>query len=543
MPSTKTEHSDSQRDADSGVVSAPEHLLSLLLGMLNVIVWELDAATFQCVMVSQRAQTMLGYGAEQWQAAPQSWVALVHPADRARVLACCAAAVSSGHDQTIEYRMCAADGRTLSFRVTLHLLRSDAGAPARLQGVMLDLTERKQLAAALHESETRFREVAENSTDMISRHALDGTYRYVSPACLTLLGYTPAELLGTSAYDFFHPDDIAAIQAVHTSVLEQPIVQSVIYRIRRKDGQYTWFETTTRALHDPQTDAIVGIYAASRDISERKRAEEDRTLLFAREQLALAEAEVLRKTDRLKSEFLASVSHELRTPLHHIKGYATTLLRSGLHFDEHTTRDYLRIIAEESDKLERLIGDLLDTSRIETDMLALDIDSIQLDELVRDVVRHWQGVDAHHFEAIMPADVPPIPADAYRIQQVLNNLLANVVRHTPANTMATVTLQVTREDVMVTVRDYGPGIGAEHLPHLFERFYQAEPQIHRRLGSGLGLFICKGIIEQHGGSMCAQHAESGGALFQFSLPRRRAGGRMRAAAVGAVASLPSAELR
>jgi PAS domain S-box-containing protein len=392
---------------------------------------------------------------------------------------------------------------------------------------MFDITAYKQAEDELRERQLRYRFLIEHSTDMLARHALDGRYLYVSSACQTLLGYSSDELLGRSPYTLLHPEDIPALRQAYTALLERHEMCTVSYRIRRKDGRYLWFETSCRAFHAAETNTILEIYTSSRDVTERKRAEEERAQLFMREQRAQAEAEVLRKTDRLKSELIANVSHELRTPLHHIKGYASTLLRPRLPFDETTTQEYLRIITEESDKLERLIVDLLDTSRIESGALSLDIDSVQLDELVRKAVQRWQGIEAHVFGLCIPDIVPPIAADPYRIGQVLDNLLANVVRHTPSHTLTIVSIDVSREQLLVSVADQGPGIGAEHLPYLFDRFYQVDPQSYRRRrGSGLGLFICKGIIEQHGGSIWVEMLPDVGTVFRFTLPRRRSPGKL-----------------
>ena len=145
-----------------------------------------------------------------------------------------------------------------------------------------DITERKQSQEALRQSEERFRLLAENSTDMISQHTPEAVYLYASPACSRLLGYAPEELIGHSAYEFFHPDDLAEIQKTHLAILDLPETSIVTYRIRCKDGHYTWFETTSRTVRDAETGAVLEIHAVSRDISQRKYTEQK-----IREQAAL----------------------------------------------------------------------------------------------------------------------------------------------------------------------------------------------------------------------------------------------------------------
>jgi PAS domain S-box-containing protein len=145
--------------------------------------------------------------------------------------------------------------------------------------------KRIQAEAALRTSEEEFRLLAENSTDMISRHTPEGVYIYVSPACRTMLGYEPEDLIGISAYNFFHPDDIEPISQLHTALLELPESRTVVYRFRRKDDRYTWFETSSRTIRDAETNEVLEIHSSSRDVSKRKEAEQ--SLKHYAERLAL----------------------------------------------------------------------------------------------------------------------------------------------------------------------------------------------------------------------------------------------------------------
>src|SRR5919202_1698914 len=153
-------------------------------------------------------------------------------------------------------------------------------------GIGQDITDRKSAEEALRESEGRFRLLAENSTDMISRHTPEeGIYLYASPACQTLLGYAPEDLVGHSAYEFFHPDNLVQIRRGHVTILDLPVTYTVAYRHRCKDGHYIWLETTCRTIRDQQTAAILEIQSASRDITERKQAEAVLRQQVLREQL------------------------------------------------------------------------------------------------------------------------------------------------------------------------------------------------------------------------------------------------------------------
>jgi PAS domain S-box-containing protein len=142
------------------------------------------------------------------------------------------------------------------------------------------------------EERDRLRLLVANSTDMLARHAPDGTYRYVSPACRELLGYEPEELVGLSAYALIHPDDVAAVEAAHTAVMDGPRLQAVVYRVRDRHGRDVWFETTGHSIRDPSTDEIVEIQTSSRDVSWRRRVEAQLRESEQRFRLAMADAPI-----------------------------------------------------------------------------------------------------------------------------------------------------------------------------------------------------------------------------------------------------------
>jgi len=340
-------------------------------------------------------------------------------------------------------------------------------------------------------------------------------FSFVNRSAETLLGYPVARWLEEPG--FLVKRVVAEDRASFATLLNGAALGGAHLRGEQRlvaaDGRTVWLTTTVHTegqqLHGLMTD-----------ITALKQGEAERVERQVRQDVAAARAEVLQEAEQLRSQFMAAVSHELRTPLHHIKGYASTLLRPHVHFDDDTTREYLRIITEESNHLERLINDLLDTAQIETGKLKLEIESVQLDDLVKRAVERWQGVGDHRFTIELPPAVPPVPADQHRVQQVLDNLIGNVVRHTPAGTEARLSIEVAREEVRLSVEDTGPGISPEHLASLFEPFYQAAPST-RRGGTGLGLFICKGIAEQHGGRIWAELVPGAGAGFRLSLPRRR----------------------
>lgn len=227
-----------------------------------------------------------------------------------------------------------------------------------------------------------------------------------------------------------------------------------------------------------------------------------------------------KELDQLKSQLLSTVSHELRTPLSSIKGFTTTLLRDDVRWDEPTQRDFLKIIEEESARLEELIDDLLDMSQLETGTLRVNPEPTQLRSLLRDgVERMRRQSEAHWFVLDLPSDLPRVWADAKRVRQVLHNLLENAVKYSPEGGQITIACEVEGENLIVSVGDQGPGIPSKYREQIFERFFQVDGAATRKTGgSGLGLAISKGIVDAHGGKIWVESAEGQGSVFRFSLP-------------------------
>jgi signal transduction histidine kinase len=239
-----------------------------------------------------------------------------------------------------------------------------------------------------------------------------------------------------------------------------------------------------------------------------------------------ARATALSASDRARRQLLADVSHELMTPLTAIRGYTETLGMTDLALDEPTKVRYLSIIGEETQKLEELIGDLLDLARLEGGGGTLAFKQVAVADLFGRVAdRHGPTLRDRQItvsQRIVPADLE-IWGDAQRLEQALQNLAANAIRHTPEGGSVELSAHIAADGVHLTVADSGTGIPAEHLPRLFDRFYKVDPSRHvgpSATGSGLGLSIVRAIVERHGGRITAANAPSGGAMFEIVLPGR-----------------------
>jgi signal transduction histidine kinase len=238
-------------------------------------------------------------------------------------------------------------------------------------------------------------------------------------------------------------------------------------------------------------------------------------------------AEALAVSDRARRQLLADVSHELMTPLTAIRGYVQTLAMTDVPLDEATRKRYLAVVDEETYKLEAIIGDLLDVARLEGGGEKLVKEPVVVADLFQRVVdRHLPDSRAQNITMNVSVDpaMPTLLGNAVRLEQALQNLAANAVRHMPEGGTLTLDAQPGDTTVRLIVRDTGPGIPPEHLPRIFDRFYKVDGSRAGTMipsGSGLGLSIVRAIVHQHGGEVTAGNVPGGGAEFVIELPVER----------------------
>jgi PAS domain S-box-containing protein len=381
--------------------------------------------------------------------------------------------------------------------------------------------ERKGAEGALRRGESRFRALVEKSRDGISILDELGRVTYATSGMSEQLGYPLAACIGQIAFEKIHSEDRPAVTGLFRELLAEPGGnRATEFRVPSADGSWRWLEgTATNLLHDPDVQGVVCNY---RDITGRKEIEQQRLRLLVGEREARAEAE---RVSRMKDEFLATLSHELRTPLNAIVGWAD-LLRLGKLSPTETTQG-LETIQRNARMQTQIIEDLLDMSRIVSGRIRLEVQSVDVERLALAAV-----------EAVQPAaqakeirlevgcqECQPVKGDLARLQQVLWNLLTNAIKFTPVGGLIRVTAATAGEQVELRVSDSGEGIEPEFLPHVFERFRQADSSPTRRHGGlGLGLAIVKQLVESHGGSVQAESAGLGqGATFVVRLPRAKTG--------------------
>lgn len=226
--------------------------------------------------------------------------------------------------------------------------------------------------------------------------------------------------------------------------------------------------------------------------------------------------------DRMRSEFIAITSHELRTPLHNIRGFVKLLL-DGKAQDAKIQREFLSTVDEQTNRLTRLVNDLIDVSTIEAGRMQMRTETVVVvEELVEGVVTQFKNAAEEKtvaIETILPRDLPTVEGDRERLGQVLTNLVGNAIKFSHERTTITVRVKMNGDELVIEVQDQGTGIPDEALPRLFDRFYQvANSATRTQPGSGLGLYISKHIVEAHGGRIWVESKLGEGSTFSFALP-------------------------
>jgi len=227
-----------------------------------------------------------------------------------------------------------------------------------------------------------------------------------------------------------------------------------------------------------------------------------------------------READEIKSTFVSVISHELKTPVALIRGYADTLMRKDACWDPETMRESLTVIVEESDRLNQLIDNLLDASRLQAGALPLEMDQVALDALTERVARRFRTqTHVHEIVVRFPPDFPTVEGGPARLEQVLNNLVSNAIKYSPDGGVIEITGRVLPDEVIVTVSDQGVGIPFEEQSRIFERFFRgARERRQRTPGAGLGLYLVKAIVEAHSGRIWVASNPGKGSAFSFAIP-------------------------
>lgn len=375
--------------------------------------------------------------------------------------------------------------------------------------MMKNLMTQEQLEKSLRESEMRFHLLAENSTDIISRHTIDGTYLYLSLSCKTWLGYSPEELIGYNLLKLVHHDDVAKVKKAFHRRKQHNNHHTVTYRIRRKEGDYRWFESNIRFIRDDEKHFIKEIQSASRDVTERVL---DKKARLRGQQLA----HVFRLSTM--EEMASGMAHEISQPLAAIINYTRGCVR---YLENGQDPAQLTEIMEKAVAQAERAGEVIHRLKNFFCKGQLVKTSCAVNSIIRETssfIRTELNTSKTKIDFNLGKSLPLISVDKIQVQQVILNLMQNAmdamkeIDHRQRRIQIQ-TRPINEAEIEITVSDTGPGFSKEIISKVFKPFFTTKAH-----GRGMGLAICRSIIEAHGGQFSINPNTNNQSWIRFTLP-------------------------
>jgi PAS domain S-box-containing protein len=470
--------------------------------------WDVESET---LILSDEMQRILGVQAQELSF--DEFIATVHGEDQGRVRRALEQAIAERADFKFYYTVRQGEGERI-LRAEGRVNVDESSGRLRVFGTGHDVTEVRRAEDQIRESEQRFRQLAEQMSDLVGVHDAQWRYLYVSPSSKRILGYAPQDLIGTSCFDLVHPDDTGRLQMLSHRDVTKPV--ETVVRMRHSDGYWCWLEMVATPMKN-DADGIGGVQTSARDVTARVEAQ----------QAAARSAATLAQRNRELQDFAYVASHDLQEPLRKIRAFADLLAEEYGGKAGEDAGFYLARIRDSAERMATLISDLLAFSRISTrgkPYVSVDLDVV-VSEVVSDLevlIREVDGTIAYN-------DLPTITADRTQVRQLLQNLVGNALKFSRPDAPPVVTIDARqtattmhrggdeREVIEITVADNGIGFDEKYLDRIFTPFQR----LHNRskyAGTGMGLAICRRIVERHGGSLTARSVPGEGSTFIVQLP-------------------------
>ncbi|MGV8125033.1 MAG: PAS domain S-box protein [Candidatus Xenobiia bacterium LiM19] len=378
--------------------------------------------------------------------------------------------------------------------------------------VIRDITARLKVEEALRSSESKYRFIAENISDIIVRYAVDYSVLYISPSLFGILGYTPEETINTDAMDYVHPDEKPDLVKKVENLRKTNETGMFCYRLRKKDGSYIWVEATVRFIRDEKTGEAVELIAVLRDIDRRMKAEEEMKNAMIREKQLV----------ELKSRFISMTSHEFGTPLCAILSTLELLENYGHKLTEEKKAHYLKQVSTSARYMVDLLQDVIMLGRFDMGKVKSHPEPVDVEKLSRMIVEEARitlsdnhslsctvhGKSGKSGKAIM---------DEALYRYILSNLLSNAIKYSPQGGEIEFSLSFNDSSVMLEVKDRGIGIPEDDHDLLYDIFHRAS-NVRNISGTGLGMSIVKRSLDMMGGTISFKSKVGEGTTFTVTLP-------------------------
>jgi PAS domain S-box-containing protein len=373
----------------------------------------------------------------------------------------------------------------------------------------IDISERKKMEQSLIESEQTLRHMFEAVPEGIVFTDVQGIILETNQTVVDMHGYQDKnEILGKNINEFMADQSDEESKISNQRLIETGVDRKSKHTFIRKDGSTFPAEMSTAVVKD-NSGKLFGFIVLTSDTTARDQAEEEHRKVVE-----------YREMDRLKTNLISTISHELRTPLASIKGYATLLLAYEHKLARAQKTESIAAIDRATDRLTELIEHLLDMSRLDAGLLKLTLQPVQPEEIIKTAVEEAQMRSPDfHFINKTKGGLPELTADGRRLRQVIDNILENATKYSPKGTEVKLTAIVKGDDLLISIADQGRGIKESEYSKIFERMYRIEQRLQEDPGGlGLGLSLCKALVEGHGGKIWVESTIGKGSTFYFTIP-------------------------
>lgn len=483
-----------------------EKRLQIVLENSLDMIYQYDLKKETCTYVSPSSVKIIGYSPEEMYSYPLKNIEeMIHPEDTTRwnqhIKTISVHQQKQNSIQSIEYRFHHKTRGYRWMRDTSTALFDENNEPLSIIGTIEDITDRKKVWEELVKSEEKYRILAETSADGVFTTDSLGRLTYVNPSFEKLCGRRKSRILATPFRNYLLEDSVYFFQQIFIDVRKKnDKIENVELELVAGDGCIIPIEANIAPL--TKQEEFGGVVCTVRDITQRREIEDE-----------------LKKNERLKTEFMNIAAHELRSPVTPIKGYLDLIIHDNE--SNQKIKNWAKISLRNAERLLKLVNDILDVSRLDSDTMRFDMEKIDLVELLNEIAEDMKPAIVNkklEFRVNIPAPLPHIIGDKIRLSQVLKNLIGNSLKFTDCGFIG---LNAEKKDnhILVTVEDTGIGISKDELRKIFTKFYQAYTGEDRNNeGTGLGLFISKEIVKKHNGEIWAESEIGKGSRFIIQLP-------------------------
>ena len=455
---------------------------------------------------------MIGYTNDELIHSYNTWRDNVHPDDINEVENSISKYLSGLTDKYEGVlRMLHKNGKYIWIKYSGLAIYDENKKPIKFLGTHIDISEIKEKEQQLEISEEKFRFIAENTTDLICQHDINGFFTYVSNSSKEIIGYEPNELIGQNPYEHIHPDDIIELQKRHESIIKDHKRNTSTFRFLKKDKNYVWLEIVSKLIKDIDNN-IIGIQTSSRDITLRINAELEMKMAIQKE----------RELSELKSGFVTMASHQFRTPLTVIYSNIELLNYKVSKISNSVKKDITTIsnrVINEVDRMTELMNNILIFGKYESGNLKVEIHEVCLTSFFKKILETYFNSEQDQRKVIFKQYGKPrkILSDESLLIHIFNNLISNSLKYSKNQPNPILNLTYYKDHFKVEVIDFGIGIPESENKHIFQSFFRASNTSTIK-GSGLGLIIAKQFTELLNGTISMTSKENKGTIVTITFP-------------------------